>query len=42
MMTMAGSAVDSSEIARPWITLVPWPVTEALAIDFTGRKSVPV
>ncbi len=28
MMTIAGSAVDSIEIARPWITLVPWPVTE--------------
>jgi hypothetical protein len=28
-MTSAGSAVDSIETARPWITLVPWPVTEA-------------
>ena len=37
MMTSAGSAVDSIEIARPWITLVPWPVTETPAIDFTGR-----
>jgi hypothetical protein len=37
-ITSAGSAVDSIEIARPWMTLVPWPVTEALAIDFTGRK----
>ena len=37
MMTSAGSAVASSEMARPWITLVPWPVTEAAAIDFTGR-----
>ena len=37
MMTIAGSAVDSIEIARPWMTLVPWPVTEASAIDFTGR-----
>ena len=37
MMTIAGSAVDSSEIARPWMMLVPWPVTEASAIDFTGR-----
>ena len=27
----------SIEIARPWITLVPWPVTEACAIDCTGR-----
>ena len=42
MITIAGSAVDSSEIARPWMTLVPWPVTEAAAIDFTGRKLVPV
>ncbi|GJD77453.1 hypothetical protein NBEOAGPD_0658 [Methylobacterium gregans] len=41
-ITIAGSAVDSSEIASPWITLVPWPVTEASAIDFTGRKFVPV
>ena len=32
----------SSDMARPWITLVPWPETEALAIDFTGRKPVPV
>ena len=37
MMTSAGSAVDFSETARPWMTLVPWPVTEALAIDCTGR-----
>ena len=42
MMIRAGRAVDSSDTARPWITLVPWPVTEALAIDFTGRKPVPV
>ena len=42
MMTSAGSAVDSSETARPWMTLVPWPVTEAWAIDCTGRKLVPV
>ena len=34
MMTSAGSAVDSSETARPWMTLVPWPVTEASAIEF--------
>ena len=32
-MTIAGSAVDSSETARPWMTLVPWPVTEAWAIE---------
>ena len=30
------------DMARPWMTLVPWPETEALAIDFTGRKLVPV
>ena len=37
MMTRAGSAVDSSETARPWMTLVPWPVIEAWAIERTGR-----
>jgi hypothetical protein len=37
MMTMVGSAVDSSEIASPWMMLVPWPVREAAAIDCTGR-----
>ena len=42
MITMAGSAVDSSETARPWITLVPWPVTEACAMERTGRYPVPV
>jgi hypothetical protein len=42
MITSAGPAVDSIEIASPWITLVPWPVTEDAAIDFTGRYSVPV
>ena len=42
MITRAGAAVDSSDIASPWITLVPWPETEALAIDLTGRKPVPV
>jgi hypothetical protein len=29
MMTIAGSAVDSSDTASPWITLVPCPVTDA-------------
>jgi len=29
-MIKAGIAVDSIEMARPWITLVPWPVVEAL------------
>src|ERR1039457_6840580 len=42
MITMAGAAVDSIEMARPWMTLVPWPVTEAEAIDCTGRKLGPV
>ena len=42
MMTSAGSAVASSDTARPWMTLVPWPVTEACAIERTGRKLVPV
>ena len=42
MITRAGAAVDSSDMARPWMTLVPCPETEALAIDFTGRKPVPV
>ena len=37
-ITSAGSAVDSIEIARPWITLVPWPVTEDLAIDLHGPE----
>ena len=41
-ITSAGSAVDSSDTARPWITFVPWPVTEAWAIDTTGRFPVPV
>ena len=36
-MTRVGSAVASSETARPWMTLVPWPVTEACEIDRTGR-----
>ena len=42
MMISAGAAVDSRLTASPWITLVPWPETEALATDFTGRKLVPV
>ena len=41
-MTSVGRAVDSRLIARPWMTLVPWPVSDALAIDLTGRKLVPV
>ena len=36
-ITSVGSAVDSRLIARPWMTLVPWPVSDALAIDWTGR-----
>ena len=35
-------AVASIEMARPWITLVPWPVSEAFAIERTGRYLVPV
>ena len=42
MMTRAGRAVASIETARPWITLVPWPVIEASAIELTGRLPVPV
>ena len=42
MMTMVGAAVASSETARPWMTLVPCPVTEAWAIETTGRLPVPV
>ena len=42
MITSAGAAVDSSDMAKPWITLVPWPETDALATDCTGRKLVPV
>ena len=42
MITMAGSAVDSSETARPWITFVPCPDSEARATDRTGRCSTPV
>ena len=42
MMVSAGRAVDSSETARPWMTLVPWPETEALATERTGRKFEPV
>ena len=38
----AGTAVASMEIARPWMTLVPWPVTEDWATERTGRYSVPV
>ena len=43
MITMAGSRGGLQPLmARPWITLVPWPDTEAWATDFTGRKPVPV
>ncbi len=41
-ITSVGSAVASRLIARPWITLVPWPVSDALAIERTGRYLVPV
>jgi hypothetical protein len=36
-MTSVGAAVDSRLIASPWMTLVPCPVCDALAIDWTGR-----
>ena len=36
-ITRVGSAVDSIDTARPWMTLVPWPESEALAMDCTGR-----
>ena len=35
-MTITGSAVDCMETARPWMMLVAWPVTLALAMLFTG------
>ena len=38
----AGNAVASKEIAKPWITFVPWPVTEDFATLITGRNLVPV
>ena len=41
-MTMTGSAVASIDTARPWITLVPWPVVELSAMLRTGRYSVAV
>ena len=41
-ITSTGSAVASIEIARPWITLVPWPVVELCAMLRTGRYSVEV
>ncbi len=41
-MAIVGRAVASSETARPWMTFVPWPVTEAWLIERTGRKPMPV
>ena len=41
-ITMTGNAVASIETARPWITLVPWPVVEDSATLRTGRYSVEV
>ena len=41
-ITSTGSAVASIEMARPWITLVPWPVVELCAMLRTGRYSVEV
>ena len=42
LITITGSAVASIEIASPWITLVPCPVVELCAIDFTGRIGIVV
>ena len=36
-ITRVGSAVDSRLMASPWMTLVPWPVCDARAMDWTGR-----
>ncbi len=36
-MTRVGSAHASCETARPWMTFVPCPVTEAWLIERTGR-----
>ena len=41
-ITMTGNAVASIDTARPWITLVPWPVVELRAMLRTGRYSVAV
>ena len=41
-ITMTGNAVASIDTARPWITLVPWPVVELSAMLRTGRYSVAV
>src|SRR3989339_962525 len=41
-MTITGAAVDFMDMASPWMTLVPWPVVEALAMDFTGLKLLEV
>ncbi len=42
MIVKAGSAVASMETARPWMTFVPWPDSEALATERTGLKPTPV
>ena len=39
---IAGTAVDSMEIANPCITFVAWPVSDDFATDFTGLKFVEV
>ena len=41
-ITSTGSAVASIETARPWMTLVPWPVVDDLAMLSTGRWLTPV
>ena len=41
-MTSAGSAVAWRPCARPWMMLVAWPVSDALAVERTGAKRVDV
>ena len=41
-MTSAGAAVDWKPWASPWMMFVACPVSDALAIVFTGRKRVDV
>ncbi len=41
-IAMTGRPVDSMPTARPWMTLVPWPLTDAWAMVRTGRNFEPV
>ena len=41
-MVMTGHAVAFMDIARPWMIFVPWPETEASAMDWTGLYFVEV